>query len=182
MALLRGGCARPAAPVPGRAERLRACVPPSPRCRTTPQLHRVPVGTWAAGQPRGVTALARLKIVQVRVRSRRALCHLCPLGIGRLERGARWGWHGAEGAAGRRADTSGGDVRCPKRGSGTVCSPQPLSPRGDRPGPALHGGQAGPARSQNLPPPPASLFPAQLPRCGRWARGSRPAGVSQRWH
>lgn len=82
---------------------------------------------------------------------------------------------------GQRVQPEGGGhvgdrVRCPKRGWCRAGSPQPRSPRGDRPRPALQGGQGGPARCQNLPPPPSSVFPAQLPGGGRSARGSRPAG------
>uniref|UniRef100_A0A8C9NJ84 Cytochrome P450 1A n=1 Tax=Serinus canaria TaxID=9135 RepID=A0A8C9NJ84_SERCA len=47
---------------------------------------------------------------------------------------------------------AGADARGLKGGSGRVCSPQPRSPRGDRPGPALQRGQGRPARSQKSVP------------------------------
>lgn len=147
-----------------------APVAPSSGRGTTSQLHRVPVGTWAAGQPRGGHGPGCPGPVKDCPGSReKPPCPLSPLSPGDRATRARGevGLARGRGCSQRERGHVGGDVRCPKGGSGRVCSPQSRSPRGDRPGPALQGGQGGPARSQNLSPPPASLFPAQPPRGGR---------------
>lgn len=172
-----GGRARPAAGVPGRAER----PPPAPRLSPPPLAagppHSSTGSPWGRGRPGspgGVTALAapaRLKIVQVRVRSRRALCHLCPLGTGRPERGARWGWHGAEGAARGRGGTSGGMFGVPRGAQAEFAAPSP-GPRGVT-------GQVLPSREDKGDRPAPRICPLRPHPCSQPSRrevGDRPGG------
>lgn len=135
----------------------------------------------------GVTALAapaRLKIVQVRVRSGRGLCHLLSLGD-RAGQGSRWHGDGAGDAAGERGITSGGCSGEQSGGLGTGSQLQPrTSPRGvtgqDLPFRVDKGDQP---RTPNLTPSTRNPVPSLATE--GWERGrGGPAlpGGSQRWH
>lgn len=96
----------------------------------------------------------------------------CPLGT-EPPRG-RGGAGMGQGVQLETGGTSGGMLRGPKGISGRVCTSSPppshlRSPWGDRPGPALQGGQGGPARTPNLTP--STRIPGPGPATAGWEGG-----------